>query len=315
MKIVQELVEYCRPKKTISVPQITKLINDGFLDYEDYLDLIHPDASWNDASAPMDDGVDVIMDYFIAQDNHWKKCVNPWILGRSLLHKARKLYPHPHTLKGGALNKYIPVYFRSTTTPLEVESLFTAVRQECDGSHQLFADGQDRWNDFASTVNFLYHLDTEILHDAIRKTVMKNEKAWSDVLQRLQIGETLFPESFLNGFTGPAVGALDMLLHENTHTTYETNKFSWVLKHENIAVLNRMRLLRNRILCIFHFWLLQFSEYALSCSANQGNACVHLKFGHSVIHLNNSDFIKRTVAGMKTWNVIRRQSMVEHRNV
>lgn len=177
------------------------------------------------------------------------------------------------------------MYFRSGTTPLEMKSLFTAVRQECDGSYQLFADGQDRWNDFASTVNFLYHLDIAILHNVIRKTVMKNEKA--DVPQRLQIGETLFSESFLNGFTGLAVNALDMLLHENTHTTYETNKFSWVLKHENITVLNQMRLLRNRILCIFHFWLLQFSEYAKKgLYKNRRPSVVQALGGASPLHRN-----------------------------
>ena len=311
MKIIHELVEYCRQKRTISVPQITKLLNDGFLDYEDYWDIINPDSSWDNVAAPMDDGVDVIMDYFIACDHHLKRCTDPWCVPKG----ARRLHPHPHCLKGGILNKYIPKYFRSESAPLMLESRFADLRQQCDSSYQPSAAGQDRWDDFSSTVDFLYHLDTAVLHDAVRTVTMKNEKTWSDALQKLQIGETLFPESFLDGFSGQAVNALDMLLRENTHTLYESNQYSWVLKHGNIAILNRARLLRNRILNIFRFWILQFSEYAPSCSANQGNACVHLKFGRSVIHLNNPDFIAQTARGMKTWSIIHRQAITERREV
>ena len=308
MKIIYELVEYCRKKKKITSCQIKKLLDDGFLDPRDYRDIIYPDHSWLEFTEENsdEDCFDAITDWFIL--DYLRHRPDPWIVGSHPTKTVRRAYmARRNMLRGGALNKFIPEAFRSLPSPLPIETLVSEVGRQCKEFH--VCTSGDRWDRFVSILNFLYDADSSVLHDGLRKTFMKKDPPLGNIMQTLHTGDTLFPETFPADVSGPSVTALNQLLRENRHTEFESNRFSWVLKHKNIALLNRARLLRNRFGNIFRFWLLQFSEYESSCAFNQGNRCIHLNFGRSAVHLNQPQFIRQVTAEMRRWNIV----LGEHR--
>ena len=182
-------------------------------------------------------------------------------------------------IKVDALDAALPEWLQNRWRDFRLAAL---IRSVAAGSGFVVSDAG--WPGFVSCVERLYGEDADVLHDGLRKALMRRPKVIGALLMDLKAGDTLFPADFLANLKGESVTVLRQRIQGGA-PAFCSLKTDWILKYANLNLLNESCLVRNRIHRILRLWLAHAAELHENCRVTGGGACYHMRFGGRVIHL------------------------------